>query len=438
MDLSPFAIGIIGLFSLVGLLVIRVPVGIALSLVSIAGIWSIRGMNAALGALKTIPYDFAAHWTLSAVPMFLLMGTIVAGSGMTTHLYRAMRVWLGWLPGGLAVATNFAGAGFAAASGSSLATTATLGKIAVPEMLRLGYNPGLATGVATAVGTLGAVIPPSIIIVLYAIFAQAPVGKVLIAGIIPGLLTAVIYAAMIIIRSSLNPSLAPRSKGEKLTFSEHLKIAAPIWPLPILIFGVIGGIYSGITTATEAGAIGVVLAIVVTIIQGSFSLEMMRKSLVEAAITTATLILIAIGAALFTRFLAFSGVPSIFSQMIVAAGTDTLLIVLMISVVYIILGCFLDPLGVLLLTLPILLPVFKTAHIDLVWIGIILVKYIEIGMLTPPVGLNVFIMKGVVGDAVPLTTIFKGVAWFIAAEVVVMALLIFFPEITLFLPNFME
>lgn len=431
-------IGVIGLAGLIGLLAIRVPVGIALSVVSLTGLWAIRGMNGALGAIKGIPYDFTAHWTLSAIPMFLLMGTIIANSGMTSSLYKAMRVWLGWLPGGLAVATNFAGAGFAAASGSSMATTATLGKVAVPEMLRSGYQPGLATGVATAVGTLGAVIPPSIIIVLYAIFAQAPVGQVLIAGVIPGLLTAFAYAALIIIRVKLNPELAPPYKGEKLTLAGHWGILRPIWPLPILVLAVVGGIYSGFMTATESGAAGVVLAIIVTSLQGSFSFSILKQSLIEAAETTASLILIAIGAALFTRFLAFSGIPNLLSDMIAAGGASPLAIVLSISVVYILLGCFLDPLGVLLLTLPILLPVFEKADINLVWIGIILVKYIEIGMLTPPVGLNVFVMKGVVGDTVRLGDIFKGVTWFLLAEVVVMTILIAFPQVTLFLPNYMQ
>lgn len=436
--MDPMSIGIVGMLALIVLLAIRVPVGVALGLISLLGLWMIRGLNGAIGAIKGIPYDFTAHWTLSAIPMFLLMGTIVANSGMTTSLYAAMRVWLGWLPGGLAVATNFAGAGFAAASGSSMATTATLGRVAVPEMLKSGYDPGLATGVASAVGTLGAVIPPSIIIVLYAIFAQAPVGQVLIAGIIPGLLTAFAYASLIILRVKLNPALAPSHGREAMTFAGHIRLLAPIWPLPVLIIGVIGGIYSGLMTATESGAAGVVLAIIVTFIQGRFTPAMLWQSLKEAATTTASLILIAVGAALFTRFLAFSGIPNILSDMITAGGASPLVIVLSISVVYILLGCFLDPLGVLLLTLPILLPIFDKADINLVWIGIILVKYIEIGMLTPPVGLNVFVMKGVVGDQVRLVQIFKGVTWFLLAEVVVMAILIFFPQVTLFLPNLMQ
>lgn len=436
--MSSIAIGFLGIFLLFVLLALRLPIGIALASVSIGGIWMTRGPNAALGTLKSIPYDFAAHWTLSAVPMFLLMGAITSHSGMTQGLYKAMRVWLGGLPGGLAVATNFAGAGFAAASGSSLATTATLGRVAVPEMLRYGYHPGLATGVAAAVGTLGAVIPPSILIVLYAMFAQVSVGKALIAGIIPGLLTAVVYAAMIIIRCKLNPSIAPHVDEGHLTLRDKLALIWPIWPLPLLVIGVIGGIYSGITTATEAGALGVILAGVIAALQGNLNFATFRAAVSEAALTTATILFIAVGAVLFTRFLAFTGVASQMSAWVAAGDGNVLVIMLVVCAVYLVLGCFLDPLGVMLLTLPVMLPVFDGAGVNLIWAGIVLVKMMEIGMLTPPVGMNIFVMKGVVGDAVPLNVIFRGVLWFLLAEVFVMAILIGFPQVTLFLPDLMN
>lgn len=436
--MTPLAIGLIGLAGLFVLLAIRLPVGICLAVVSFCGVWAIRGDRAAFGLLESLPYDFVAHWTLSAIPMFLLMGAIVAHSGMTTALFRAMRIWLAWLPGSLAVATNFAGAGFAAASGSSMATTATLGRVAVPEMLRLGYNPGLATGVSTAVGTLGAVIPPSIMIVLFAIFAQVPVGQVLIAGIVPGLLTAFAYAVLIVTRCKLDPSLAPRDVDHGMTRREKLALLLPVWPLPVLVIGVIGGIYSGITTATEAGAAGVVLALILGLVQRKLTWEGLKASLIDSARSTAALMLIAIGAAMLTRFLAFTGIPNLLSDVIIAWGASPLVIILAVSVAYLILGCFLDPLGVLLLTLPILLPIFDAADMNMIWVGIILVKFIEIGMLTPPVGLNVFVMKGIMGDEVSLISIFKGVTWFLLAEVVVMAILIGFPAVVTFLPEMMQ
>ena len=435
--MSDLAIGCAGISALLVLLGLRVPIGFALTLVSLAGIWAIRGMNATFGVLKSMPYDFAAHWTLSAIPMFLLMGAIVSHAGLTTSLFAAARLWLGRLPGGLAIATNFAGAGFAAACGSSLATAAAMARIAVPEMLRFGYQPALAAGVATAVGTLGALIPPSIMMVLYAVFAEVPVGKMLIAGVLPGLLTAVCYAGLILIRCCLNPALAPTIDMSQVTMRDRWHSLVPVWPLPLLILGVIGGIYSGLVTATEAGALGAFLAGVIALLQGRYE-GTFSKSLIEAGKSTAMIFFIAIGASLFTRFLAFTGLPATLSALAGGWTQDPLVIVLVCSVVYLILGCFLDPLGVMLLTLPVLLPIFKTLSIDPIWMGVILMKYLEIGLLTPPVGLNAFIVKGVVGDAISLGSIFRGVAWFLLAEVVVMALLISFPEITLVLPRLMN
>ena len=435
--MSNLAIGYAGIAALLVLLGLRMPIGFALTLVSLIGIWGIRGTNAMLGVLKSMPYDFAANWTLSAIPMFLLMGAIVSHAGLTTSLFAAARLWLGRLPGGLAIATNFAGAGFAAACGSSLATAAAMARIAVPEMLRFGYQPALAAGVATAVGTLGALIPPSIMMVLYAVFAEVPVGKMLIAGVLPGLLTAVCYAGLILIRCSLNPALAPTIDTSSITMRDRWQALVPVWPLPLLILGVVGGIYSGLVTATEAGALGAFLAGVIALLQGRYK-GTFSKSLVEAGKSTAMIFFIAIGASLFTRFLAFTGLPASLSALASGWTQDPLVIVLVCSLVYLVLGCFLDPLGVMLLTLPVLLPIFKTLSIEPIWMGVILMKYLEIGLLTPPVGLNVFIVKGVVGDTISLASIFRGVSWFLLAEVVVMTLLIAFPEISLVLPRLMN
>ncbi|MDA4848529.1 TRAP transporter large permease [Hoeflea poritis] len=435
--MAPFEIGLLGVGTLLLLMFLRIPIALSLTAVSFIGIFWIRGEQAAFGALASIPYDFTAHWTLSAIPMFLLMGGIASHSGLTAGLFDAARAWLGRLPGGLAVATNFAGAGFAAASGSSLATTAAMGRIAVPEMLRLGYNPSLATGVAAAVGTLGAIIPPSILIVLYAVFAQAPVGKLLIGGILPGFLTALCYAVMIVVRSSLNPSLAP-PVHETYSLRERLSLVVTIWPLPILVIGVIGSIYSGLASATEAAALGALIATLVAAVQGRFSWSVLSNSLRDAVTGTAMIFLIAIGASLFTRFLAFTGIPFQLTEYVVGLSLDVSTILIMTGLVYLVLGMFLDPLGVMLLTLPILLPILDALDVSLIWVGILLVKYMEIGMLTPPVGLNVFVLKGVVGNSISLGTIYKGVAWFLLAELIVVSLLILFPQITLFLPSVMS
>jgi tripartite ATP-independent transporter DctM subunit len=435
--MSNSLIGGLGVLVMLVLMALRVPIGFALSTVAFVGIWAVRGARPAASTLQNLPYEFTAHWTLTAVPMFLLMGAIAGNAGLTRDLFDALRILLGRIRGGLAIATNFAGAGFAAACGSSLATTATLGRIAVPEMLKAGYAPSLATGVASAVGTLGAIIPPSIMMIVYAIFAEVSAGRMLIAGVLPGLLTAAIYTLMIYLRVLARPSIAPRLQADERTMAEKVQVILRCWPLPVLSLGVIGGIYSGIVSPTEAGALGVVLATVVVFLKGALRWGVLKASLLETVTTTASILFIATGALLFTRFLAISGLPYDIARLVADVGTDPLVIVVLASLVYLVFGCFLDPMGVLLLTLPVMLPIFHAAGLDPIWMGVIVVKYLEIGMLTPPLGLNVFVMKGVVGKTVPLGTIFRGVSWFLLAELVVMILLIAFPKITLFLPNLM-
>ncbi|MCG8382842.1 MAG: TRAP transporter large permease [Gammaproteobacteria bacterium] len=434
--MSSVAIGFIGIFVLLLLLALKVPIGVALGLVSLTGITILRSFQAAYGALGSIPFDFAAHWSLSAVPMFLLMGSIAYHSGLTSSLFTAARVWLSFLPGGLAVASNFASAGFAAASGSSLATAAAMGRLAIPEMLKRGYDPALATGVVAAGGTLGSLIPPSILIVLYGWVAEQPIGKLLIAGIIPGILTALVYTAMVVIRCMAKPELAPRIH-EAVTWSERWTVLRQVWPLPLLILGVIGGIYTGFTTPTEAGAFGAVLAIVIALLQGRLTKEVVKNSLSEALESTSAIFFVGIGAVLFARFIGFSGIPDYLAGFIEAYALNPLVLVIGASLIYILLGMFLDPIGLMLITLPILLPMFEAANLDLIWMGIIIIKYLEIGLLTPPVGLNAYVIKGVVGDQVALSTIFRGLTWFIFAEAIIMAILIGFPDMVTFLPELM-
>ncbi|MEC7257317.1 MAG: TRAP transporter large permease subunit [Pseudomonadota bacterium] len=423
-------------FLLLLLLAIRVPIAISLAVVSLGGIIALRGTRPAFGVLGSLPFDFAASWSLSAVPMFLLMGSLASHTGMTRSLYRVARLWFNALPGGLAVASNFASAGFAAASGSSLATAAAMGRLAIPEMLAFNYNKGLATATIAASGTLGAFIPPSIAFVLYGWYTQQPVGTLLIAGIIPGLLTAGMYSAMIILRCMHNPDLAPKAEISA-TWSEKFAALADIWPLPLLILCVVGGIFSGLTTATEAGAFGATFALLIALFTGRLTVTALRDSFMEALRTTASLFFIAIGAILFTRFLAMSGLPRATGDIVEAWNLGTLGVILIMIVVYLILGMFLDPLGIILLTLPVFLPMFKELDINLIWIGVLVVKMIEVGLLTPPVGMNAFIVKSIVGDSVPLNTIFGGLTWFLVCEVIIVALLIAFPALSLWLPGLM-
>lgn len=435
--MSSVGLGFASIGLVLVLLALRTPIGVALGLVSFTGIAYLRGFSVAVGTLRTIPHEFSASWSLSAIPMFILMGAVAHHSGISASLFTAARLWLGWLPGGLAVATNFACAGFAAASGSSVATSAAMGRIAIPEMLKQGYDKGLATGVVASAGTLGALIPPSILFILYGIFAEQSITKLLIAGILPGLLTAFVYTVMILVRCKIWPELAPRTT-ERVSTAEKVKALGPIWPLALLIVGIIGGLYAGVVTPTEAGAFGAFLAFVIVAFQGKLTWHVYRESVLEAASATARLLFVAVGAILLSHFMALSGVPNFLGQMIGDYALDPILLVIGASLIYVVLGMFLDPLGILLLTLPILLPMFEALNLDLIWLGVLVVKYLEIGLLTPPVGFQVYVVKSVAGDDVSLETIFKGVGWFLACEIVIMALLIAYPQISLFLPSLMQ
>ncbi len=423
------------------LIAIRVPIGVALGVTAFIGFSLQRNINVAFGVVKSVPFEVAANWGLSAIPMFILMGAVAHNTGISAALFRAARVWFSGLPGGLAVATNLASAGFAAASGSSVATAATMGRIAIPEMLKHGYDKSLATGVVASAGTLGALIPPSILFVIYGVFAEVSITKLLIAGVLPGLLTAAVYTAMIIGRCWWNPSIAPRVSSEysrQELWRERWRSLGPVWPLVVLIIGIIGGLYGGIFTPTEAGAAGAFLSCMVAASQGRLNLRVLTDSVMEAVKTTAQLFFVAYGAVMYTKFLALVGVPGVMGNLIGDWALDPVLLVVAVSVIYVILGMFLDPLGVLLLTLPIVQPMFRALGLDEIWLGVIVVKYIEIGLLTPPVGFNAYVVKSVVGDAIPLETIFRGIGWFLACEVAIMTLLLAFPEISLFLPNSMN
>jgi C4-dicarboxylate transporter DctM subunit len=433
--MSNLAIGFAGFAGIVLLIGLRVPVGLALLLVAVVGISLVTSPDIALSLMRVIPFDFISNWDLSAIPMFLLMGAIAHRSGMTASLFDVARIWLSGLPGGLAIATNFACAGFSSASGSSLATTMAIGRIAIPEMRKYRYDNGLSCGIVACGGTLGVLIPPSIILVIFGIFAEVSVAALFIAGIVPGLLTAAIFTAQIVIRCKLNPDLAPGVEDNP-SWGEKVRALASIWPLPVLVLAVIGGIYTGIATPTEAGALGAFLALVIAIVQGRMTLAIFREAARESIMSTAAVFFVALGAVLLTRFMAFSGVPSFLESIVMQYGVSDLTIILSIMVIYLILGMFLDPLGMMLLTLPVFLPLVNAADLNLIWFGILMVKFIEIGLITPPVGLNVYAVK-IMHPDIPLQDIFRGAAWFLLSEVVIVGLLIGFPIITLWLPSIM-
>lgn len=435
--MSDVEIGFVGIGILVTLIALRVPIGVSLIGVSFFGIWAMVGEKAAWGILGVVPYSFAATWQLSSVPMFLLMGFFCFHAGLTKGLFDAARVWLSGLPGGLAIATVFGAAGFAAVTGSSVACAAAMGRIAVPEMMRYRYDVSLATGTVAAAGTIGALIPPSILMILYGIIAEVPISDLFLGGVGAGLLTAFGYVVVITFRASINPELAPRLT-EKVPLAAKISALKETWPVILLMACVFGGLFGGLFTPTEAGAVGAFLSLVIAGLKGSLTLTSFKNALLETLLTSASLFIIAIGASMLTRFLAFSGAGDYLSELVVEIGANEIMLLVGISAVYLVLGMFLEPIGAMLLTLPILLPIIATTGFSLVWFGVLLTKFLEIGMITPPIGLNVFVIKGVVGDLATTSTIFRGVMWFLVSDLIVIVLLIAFPDIVLYLPSLMD
>lgn len=420
------------------LVLLRMPIAIALLGVSFGGIWIAYGYPIATAMLTSVTFDFSTHSSLSPIPMFLLMGFVAYYARMTEHLFNFARAsFLRHLPGGLAVASIGGAAMFSAVTGSSLACAAALGRIAVPEMLRAGYQPGLATGVVAAAGTLGSMIPPSLILLLFGIFAEVPIGTLFIGAIVPGLLTAFAYGLMVVLRVWANPALAPRPGEDELADIGRTGLR-DIWPIILLIVCVFGGLFGGFFSAAEAGAVGALLSFVIAAAKGNLSWTVTKRAVVDTIVSSAAILIIAMSATFFASFLALTQFPAFISQIIADMQLGRIELMIVVFLLYIVLGMFLEVLGIMLLTLPVLLPLFEAMDISLIWVGILLAKYLEMGLITPPVGLNVFVIKSVVGRTVPTDVIFRGIAWFVATDILVVALLITFPALTLWLPGFLE
>jgi tripartite ATP-independent transporter DctM subunit len=432
--MSPTVLSLTALGSLLLLLAIRVPIAVAMLTVSFCGIGVIMGFNVAWNALAVIPYQFSSSWILSSVPMFVLMGYVAYRAELTQGLFRAVQVWLARVPGGLAIAAIFGASGFASVTGSSVACAAAMGRIAVPEMTRAGYAPGLSTGVVAAAGTIGALIPPSVLMIMYGVIAQVPVAPMFLGGIMIGLLTATGYIAVVLLRVWLDPTIAPRT-DVRYTLVEKLAALKEIWPTMVIIIVVFGGLFGGLFTPTEAGAVGALMSCLVGIVTRRLDWPRFRLALFETLLTSGALFIIAVAASLFARFLAMSGVGDVITAGVAGLNADPLALILVICLIYLVLGLFLEPLGAMLLTLPILLPVVELTPISLIWLGVLITKLLEIGMLTPPVGMNVFVIKSVVGNLISTIGIFRGVTWFIIIDLVIVALMIAFPGLVLYLPG---
>lgn len=427
--------GFVAIAVLLGLLVLRIPIAFAMILVSFGGVVSMLGVGPAVGLLASGPYDFAASWTLSAVPMFLLMGFICYHTGMTKGLFAAANVFLRRVPGGLAISSILACSGFAAVCGSSVACAAAMGRIAIPEMVRSGYKPSFACGTVAAGGTIGALIPPSILMIIFGVFAQTSVTKVFLGGISVGLLTAASYVVVILIVSALSPDTVPRRDraGDNPVSTREALIG--VWPILLIVFIVFGGMFSGLFTATEAGAIGASAAILIALVSRTLTRTAVRDALIETLTTTSALFLIAIGAALFTRFLGLSGTSRFIVSFVTEQDLSYPMLMLGIVLIYLLLGMFMEPFGAMLVTLPVFLPVIEAQGLSLIWFGVLVVKLLEIGMITPPVGMNVFVIRSVASKYASLGAIFRGVINFLVADLFVIVLVITLPALVLWLPN---
>lgn len=432
--MTPLTVGLIGTSILFILLFSRMQIGLVMGLVGFAGFIYLQGLEPALGILGTVPYRTFADYDLSVVPLFILMGEFCFFAGVSKDLYDTVHSWLGQLRGGLAMATVGACACFAAVSGSSLATAATMGTVALPEMRRYKYDDRLATGCVAAGGTIGILIPPSVILIIYGIITEQSIGKLFAAGFIPGVLEAVFYIITIYILCKFNPLLGP--PGPRTSFIQKIVAFKATWVVVLLFVVVMGGLYLGVFSPTEAAGMGAFGAFVFSIARRRLGWQAFKESLVETGKTTAMIFIILVGAMIFNYFLAVSRLPFELADFIGGLQVDRYIILGFILVTYLFLGCIMSSLAMILLTVPIFFPVIVAIGFEPIWFGIIIVRVVEVASITPPVGLNVFIIRGVAKD-VPMYTIFRGILPFFIADMCHIALLIAIPQLSLFLPSLM-
>ncbi len=433
--MSPELVGLLGIPVLILLLLLKIPVGISLLLVGTIGYALIRNIDSALKVLGTSTFNVVSSYSLSVIPLFIFMGMILTYCGFGSDLYRAFDRWMGRIKGGLAIATIGTSAIFGAISGSVNATTATLAKVTLPEMNKYRYDPGFSTATVAAGGTLGLLIPPSVLLILYGILTQESVGALLIAGIIPGIIQMVIFIIVIYVLVSRNPSLAP-PRNEVIPFSEKLRSLDSIWPFLVLFLLSIGGIYLGVFTPTEAAGIGAFGATVIALLSKRLNFRLFMASIDETLRLTAMIFLILMGAEIFSQFLTISRIPFEVVNYLEGLNLPAPVILLFILFALFVLGCFIEGLSIMVITLPILYPLIIEMGYNGIWFGVIMVLMNNIGLLTPPVGVSVFVIKGVAKD-VPIQTIFKGVLPMLFAIIVCTVILILWPDLVTYLPSLM-
>jgi len=429
---STDAVAVTGFAVLFLLMLLRVPVGMAMGLVGVTGYSYLVGAGPALKLVGQTSMRTVTDYTFGVIPMFLLMGAFVSASGISRELFRAANTVVGHLKGGLGIATIVACGGFAAISGSSVATAATFSTVAYPEMRRYGYAQSFATGVIAAGGTLGAMLPPSTVLAVYGIITQQDIGKLFVAGVLPGLLAMLMYVTTVAIIGRVRPGFLPA--GRPSTWHERARGIGDVWA-PLLLFAfVIGGLYGGLFTPTEAGGMGAGGAFVLGVARRRLSGADIRASLLQATRTAAAVFTVLIGALLFGYFLTITETPQKVTLFLTGLGLGRYGVLALIMVMYLVLGCLMDAMAMIILTVPIIFPVITALGFDPIWFGVIIVMTVELGLIHPPVGMNVFVIKSVVKD-VSFTTIFLGVIPFVITDIVRLVILIGFPAIATFLPG---
>lgn len=432
--MNPEWIGILGILGMFLGLAMGVYIGVTLGVIGFLGCVALIGFHKSILMVTTTPFYSGADYTFIVLPMFMLMGDFAFEGGLGKLLFSAATKWIGRLHGGLAMAATASAALFSAVTGSSLATAAIFGKIAVPEMIRYNYNGRFAAGVVAASGTMAALIPPSGLMVLYCIFTEVSLAKLLIAGIIPGILTAAVYMISIYLRVRINPDLGPRS-AEVVPWRE--KIESIQWFIPILVVALVmlGGLYGGVFTPEEAGGVGAFTVFIVVLLKRSLSRDGMRRAVTGTATSCGMIFFVIIGAMMFGKFLTLSGLPEALLSIATSLKADRHLVLWVVLLMYIVLGTFMDVVAMLAITLPIFFPLLHGLGFDGVWLGILVIKISEIAVITPPVGMNVYVVKGVIGDLVGIGDLFKGIVPFFFTELIILIILVAFPQISLWLPS---
>jgi len=434
--MSADAVAVIGFISLFALMLLRVPVGMAMGLVGVCGFGYLVNGTAALKLVGQTSMRTVTDYTFGVIPMFLLMGTFVSNSGMSRDLFRAANGFLGHLRGGLGIATVAACGGFAAISGSSVATAATFSAVAYPEMRRFGYPQSFSTGVIAAGGTLGAMLPPSTVLAVYGIITEQDIGKLFMAGIVPGLLAMTMYIVTITLIGFIKPDFLPR--GPALPWRKRFAGLRDVWAPALLFVFVIGGLY-GLPflprfTPTEAGGVGATGAFIIGVVTGRLDKEKILLSLLQATRTSAAVFTVLIGALIFGYFLTVTQTPQKVTEFLTSLGLGSYGVLAVIMLMYLVLGCLMDAMAMIILTVPIIFPVVTQLGFDPIWFGVIIVMTVELGLIHPPVGMNVFVIKSVVKD-VSFSTIFKGVIPFVLTDLIRLVILIAFPILALWLPT---